>query len=538
MADTTGHSNDNLVPHSNVYVRGLSQRVDEEVLSDVFRKFGNIISLRLFKTGQVRSQGTSLPNSQLTAVRPQQFSKKPTFAFIKYGAFEEAQASIAALNGSTLLESIIEVRLADNDTDPSSGPSHVEKIPPPSDNIYCKNLPLGWAENDLRALFQPFGHVSMIRILLPAENMGQGGAALVRMASLEEARTAIQRLQGHQLIGAQQPIVIRFADSADIKAKKQNKASGGNTEITALGRTSTSTNYYSSSTMMNSSAVTSSPTPALPTNDSPPHQYHTPPNKRNPYGSLAAASTAVAVTTSTSSSPDADAFNYRSIMQHQPSMMTQSSNTTTGWPFPLPPSNAYGPSVFGGPSTSGYFPPGMAFASPPEYSNFQGYLGYNTPLFPPHQRPVPPFNGGRSMSLPSLTYPRRPALSSQDFLGSSSGGHYGRPVSSSNSSMAAATASTSAASSALPPAVIAVVTSLYVKNLPPDADRLFLYEKFAPFGAILSVKILEDEEGVSKGVGFVNFADADCASKAASTLHNLLVGDRHLRVAFQTHKKS
>lgn len=33
------------------------------------------------------------------------------------------------------------------------------------------------------------------------------------------------------------------------------------------------------------------------------------------------------------------------------------------------------------------------------------------------------------------------------------------------------------------------VASLYVKNLPPLADKLFLYEKFAPFGAILSVKV-------------------------------------------------
>ncbi|MEW5297172.1 MAG: hypothetical protein WDW36_000397 [Sanguina aurantia] len=38
--------------------------------------------------------------------------------------------------------------------------------------------------------------------------------------------------------------------------------------------------------------------------------------------------------------------------------------------------------------------------------------------------------------------------------------------------------------------------SLYVKNLPLNADKLFLYERFAPFGAILSVKVLTDEETV------------------------------------------
>lgn len=32
-------------------------------------------------------------------------------------------------------------------------------------------------------------------------------------------------------------------------------------------------------------------------------------------------------------------------------------------------------------------------------------------------------------------------------------------------------------------------TALYIKNLPADADKLYLYERFARFGAILSVKV-------------------------------------------------
>lgn len=48
---------------------------------------------------------------------------------------------------------------------------------------------------------------------------------------------------------------------------------------------------------------------------------------------------------------------------------------------------------------------------------------------------------------------------------------------------------------------------MYVKNLPPEADKLFLYERFAPHGAVLSVKVLvDDQTGQCKGVGFVNYA--------------------------------
>ncbi len=32
--------------------------------------------------------------------------------------------------------------------------------------------------------------------------------------------------------------------------------------------------------------------------------------------------------------------------------------------------------------------------------------------------------------------------------------------------------------------------SCHVGNMPPDADKLYLYERFAPHGAIVSVKVL------------------------------------------------
>ncbi|BDA45005.1 probable ELAV-like protein 2 [Coccomyxa sp. Obi] len=54
-------------------------------------------------------------------------------------------------------------------------------------------------------------------------------------------------------------------------------------------------------------------------------------------------------------------------------------------------------------------------------------------------------------------------------------------------------------------------TALYIKNLPADADKLYLYERFARFGAIHSVKVMTDDGGQCKGVGFVNYATYDDA---------------------------
>lgn len=80
-------------------------------------------------------------------------------------------------------------------------------------------------------------------------------------------------------------------------------------------------------------------------------------------------------------------------------------------------------------------------------------------------------------------------------------------------------------------------TSLYVKNLPPEADKLFLYEKFAPHGAIASVRVMTDDvTGTCKGVGFVNYVDHAAALDAIRDLHGLAVGDKQLHVSLQTHR--
>ena len=90
---------------------------------------------------------------------------------------------------------------------------------------------------------------------------------------------------------------------------------------------------------------------------------------------------------------------------------------------------------------------------------------------------------------------------------------------------------------ALQAATPSIPCSLYVKNLPPEADRLFLYERFAPHGAIHSVKILSDEDtGKCRGVGFVNYGDAKGALKAVQALHGSKLNDKLLHVSFQTHR--
>jgi polyadenylate-binding protein len=70
-----------------------------------------------------------------------------------------------------------------------------------------------------------------------------------------------------------------------------------------------------------------------------------------------------------------------------------------------------------------------------------------------------------------------------------------------------------------------------------QTDKLWLYEKFAPFGAVLSVKVLTNEVGLCKGVGFINYRDQDAAQQAVSAMNGMPMGsDKRLHVALQTHR--
>jgi RNA recognition motif-containing protein len=74
-----------------------------------------------------------------------------------------------------------------------------------------------------------------------------------------------------------------------------------------------------------------------------------------------------------------------------------------------------------------------------------------------------------------------------------------------------------------------------LQNLPSDADKLFLYERFCPYGAILSVKVLTDPHtNMCRGVGFVNYTDHQSALRAISALHGAKVGEKLLHVSLQT----
>lgn len=67
-------------------------------------------------------------------------------------------------------------------------------------------------------------------------------------------------------------------------------------------------------------------------------------------------------------------------------------------------------------------------------------------------------------------------------------------------------------------------TNLYVKNLDLDITETLLQEKFSSFGKIISLAVAKNNNGMSRGFGFVNFDKPDDAKRAMEAMNGLQLG--------------
>lgn len=74
-------------------------------------------------------------------------------------------------------------------------------------------------------------------------------------------------------------------------------------------------------------------------------------------------------------------------------------------------------------------------------------------------------------------------------------------------------------------------TNVYVKNIDDGIDEEKLASIFAPYGTVVSKKIMRNEKGISRGFGFVVFSKPEEAQKAISSVHGMIVVSKPLYVA-------
>lgn len=73
---------------------------------------------------------------------------------------------------------------------------------------------------------------------------------------------------------------------------------------------------------------------------------------------------------------------------------------------------------------------------------------------------------------------------------------------------------------------------LFVGSLPYNYTEGELLSLFVPFGRIISLKIMHNQWGKSRGLGFIEFDNLESAIEAKKHLHNFIINDRSIIVDY------
>jgi len=79
--------------------------------------------------------------------------------------------------------------------------------------------------------------------------------------------------------------------------------------------------------------------------------------------------------------------------------------------------------------------------------------------------------------------------------------------------------------------------NVFIKNLDVSIDNKALHDTFSAFGHILSCKIALDENGNSKGYGFVHYETEEAADNAIKHVNGMLLNDKKVFVGHHVPKK-
>ena len=74
------------------------------------------------------------------------------------------------------------------------------------------------------------------------------------------------------------------------------------------------------------------------------------------------------------------------------------------------------------------------------------------------------------------------------------------------------------------------VGNVFIKNLAPSVDNKGLFDTFSVFGNILSCKVATDDEGVSKGYGYVHYETAGAAEDAIAGFNGNFIEEMEVHV--------
>lgn len=193
-AKLTGHniSNTNINSRCNLIVNYLPQSLKQEDFTTLFSAIGPIKTCRLMHD---RSTGYSYG-----------------YGFVEYVKEEDAQTAIEKFNGHQIEHKQLKVALARPNTDDTK-----------NTNLYIKNMPFDYSEQQLADLFSQYGQVIQVKILRDPLTNSSRRSGFVIMATKQMAKIAIQSLDKSILNNsANEPIYVNFATNEDTKKRNSS----------------------------------------------------------------------------------------------------------------------------------------------------------------------------------------------------------------------------------------------------------------------------------------------------------------------------
>ncbi|KAM7320217.1 hypothetical protein ACRRTK_020660 [Alexandromys fortis] len=178
---------------TNVYIKNFGDHMDDETLSDLFGRFGQVLSVKVMTDEGGKSKG---------------------FGFVSFEKHEDAQKAVEEMNGKELNGKHIYVGRAQKKVD-----RHTElkrkfeqvtqdrNIRYQGINLYVKNLDDGIDDERLQKEFSPFGTITSTKVMM--EGGRSKGFGFVCFSSPEEASKAVSEMNGR--IVATKPLYVALA---------------------------------------------------------------------------------------------------------------------------------------------------------------------------------------------------------------------------------------------------------------------------------------------------------------------------------------
>lgn len=182
---------------TNLYIKNLPASVDDEMLKEMFARFGPVTSVRVMAKEDGTSRG---------------------FGFVNFENPEDARKAVEEMHDTTLDDKQLYVGRAQKRAERrqilSQQFQHTQRDST-SANLYIKNFDDDVDDEKLHNMFRQFGSITSHRVMRDSEGNSRG-FGFVCFSSPEEATRAIQALNG-TMTESKKPLYVAMAQKKDAR---------------------------------------------------------------------------------------------------------------------------------------------------------------------------------------------------------------------------------------------------------------------------------------------------------------------------------